>query len=86
MFDLIRKTVIKYHVQQKDLPPKLVIIFDMEFNICMLNEDKTNLENVKQKYEKYGYKFSKIVFWNVVNEICQQSVTLNERGAILVSG
>lgn len=46
--------------QQKDLASKLVIISDMEFNTCMLNADKTNFENAKQKYERYGYKLPEI--------------------------
>lgn len=86
VFDLILKTAIKYHVQQKDLPSKLVIISDMEFNTCMLHADKTNFENTKHKYERYGYKLPEIVFWNVASRNCQQPVTMNEHGTILVSG
>ncbi len=86
VFDLILKTAIKYHVQQNELPSKLVIISDMEFNMCMHNADKTNLENAKERYESYGYQLPEIVFWNVASRNRQQPVTVNEQGAILVAG
>ena len=86
VFDLILKTAVKYQVKQKDLPSKLVIISDMEFNMCMENAEKTNFENAKQKYEGYGYQLPEIVFWNVASRNRQQPVTMNEQGAILVSG
>ncbi len=86
VFDLILKTAVKYHVQQNDLPSKLVIISDMEFNTCVLNADKTNFENAKQNYESCGYRLPEIVFWNVASRNRQQPVTMNEQGVTLVSG
>ncbi len=83
---MILKTAIKYHVKQKDLPLKLVMIFDMGVNTCMLNADKTSFENAKQKCERYEYKLPEIVFWNVASRKRQQPVPMNGQGVILVSG
>ena len=86
VFDLILTAAVIHRVKQNELPNKLIIISDMEFDACMENADKTNFEAAKRKYEKHGYKLPQIVFWNVASRNRQQPVTKDERGAILVSG
>ncbi len=86
VFDLILDTAIKYKVDQKDLPSRLVIISDMEFNGCVKNANLTNFENAKKKFTGAGYQLPNIVFWNVASRNRQQPVTMNEEGVALVSG
>ncbi len=86
VFDLLLETAVKNHLSQSELPSKLVIISDMEFNSCVSNADKTNFNNAKHKFENAGYKLPEVVFWNVASRNRQQPVTKNEQGVALVSG
>lgn len=38
-------------MSQEEMPSKLVIISDMEFNCCVENASETNFENARKKYE-----------------------------------
>ena len=86
VFDLILQTAVENQVPQSELPAKLYIISDMEFDACVSGAKLTNFENAKQKYARRGYKLPQIVFWNVACRHQQQPVTVNDRGVALVSG
>lgn len=86
VFDLILKTAIKNRLPQKELPTKLIIISDMEFNACVKNASAVNFKNAQKKYKSNGYQLPKIIFWNVASRNRQQPVTMNEQGVILISG
>ena len=86
VFDLILNTAIKHNMTQADLPQKLYIISDMEFDSCVHNANATNFASAKQKFEAHGYHLPDIVFWNVASRNKQQPVTMNEQGVALVSG
>lgn len=86
VFDLILNAAVNNKVPQEELPSKLVIISDMEFDCCIARADKTNFENARIKYEKNGYRLPQIVFWNVASRNRQQPVKINEQGVALVSG
>ena len=85
-FDLILNTAVKNRLKQSDMPSRLLIVSDMEFDYCADNSSMTNFENAKAKFERAGYKLPQLVFWNVNSFTKQQPVTMNELGAILVSG
>ena len=85
-FDLILNTAVKNRLKQKDMPSRLIIISDMEFDAGTYNSSKTNFENAKEKFEKNGYKLPQLVFWNVNSFNRQQPVKMNDRGTVLVSG
>ena len=86
VFDLILKAAVKDHVSQKELPAKLIIISDMEFDACIGGASAINFENAREKYAACGYQLPRVVFWNVSSRTRQQPVTLNEQGVTLVSG
>ena len=86
VFDLILGAAVKNRVPQKELPRKLVIISDMEFDSCMENASVTNFENARRKFEAAGYALPGIVFWNAASRNRGQPVTMNEQGVALVSG
>lgn len=86
VFLLVLKTAVRYQVPQSELPSKLVIISDMEFNHCVMNGNQTNFENARQLFAQHGYRLPDVVFWNVASRNRQQPVTKNEQGAALVSG
>lgn len=86
VFDLVLDAAVNNNVPQSELPSKLIIISDMEFNACISNAEETNFKNAKAKFEAKGYKLPEVVFWNVASRNRQQPVTLNEQGVYLVSG
>lgn len=86
VFDLILEAAVKNRVPQEELPEKLIIISDMEFNACVRNASAVNFKNAQRKYEKKGYKLPEIVFWNAASRNRQQPVTMNEQGVVLISG
>lgn len=86
VFRLVLDTAVKNHISQEEMPAKLVIISDMEFNYCTQNASLTNFENAKKMYEEAGYVLPQLVFWNVQSRNAQQPVTMHETGTALVSG
>lgn len=86
VFELILNAAIKNSVPQNELPKKLYIISDMEFDYCAKDASPTNFEYAKKLYAEAGYTLPEIVFWNVASRNRQQPVTKNEQGVALVSG
>ena len=86
VFDLVLSAAVKHNLAQSELPAKLIIISDMEFDCCVKNASAVNFENARKKYEAHGYRLPQIVFWNVASRNRQQPVTQNEQGVALVSG
>ncbi len=83
---MILNTAVKNNVPQEELPQKLIIISDMEFDACVDNSSDVNFKNAEKKYAKHGYKLPEIEFWNVASRNRQQPVKQNEQGVALVSG
>ncbi|MBO5373660.1 MAG: DUF2828 family protein [Lachnospiraceae bacterium] len=86
VFELILNAAVKNHVSQEELPAKLIIISDMEFDACATNASVSNFENAKAMYAAYGYKLPEVVFWNAESRNHHQPVKKNEQGVCLVSG
>lgn len=86
VFKLILDAAVKNRLPQEELPDKLVIISDMEFNCCVENAEQSNFEAAKALFARHGYKLPELVFWNVASRNRQQPVARNEQGVYLVSG
>ena len=86
VFELILEAAKKNSVPQDELPKKLYIISDMEFDYCAEDASLTNFEYAKKLFAEAGYALPEIVFWNVASRNRQQPVTKNEQGVALVSG
>lgn len=86
VFDLILNAAVKHNVPQSELPAKLILISDMEFDRCVENASLSNFENAKKKFAEHGYRLPEIVFWNVASHARQQPVKYNEQGVALISG
>jgi len=94
VFDMLLKTAKSKHVKVEDMPDKLFIFSDMEFDECVffskpsevrprnswysydsrwdscktvnsIEEVNSDLERIKQEWEAAGYKFPKVIFWNL---------------------
>ena len=86
VFELILAAAKKNAVPPEEMPARLYIISDMEFDVCTEDASLTNFEYAKRLYAKAGYALPEVVFWNVASRNRQQPVTMNEEGVALVSG
>lgn len=86
VFELILNTAVKHKLPQSELPARLYIISDMEFDYCVENGSLTNFEYAGQLFARHGYQLPEVIFWNVASRNRQQPVTQNEQGVALVSG
>ncbi len=85
-FELLLKVAVRNNLRQQDMPSKLYVISDMEFDTCAQGAQITNFEHAKAEFARFGYQLPQIVFWNVASRHRQQPVTKNEQGVALVSG
>lgn len=75
----------KHNLSQEDMPAKVIIFSDMEFNSVCGN--MTNFEAIKREYELSGYTLPQLVFWNIFSHQRGNSpVTISDKGTALVSG
>ena len=96
-FDLILRTAVENHMKQEEMPANVLIISDMEFDQIRGNYNRETgkwsadidtrlFDAIASKFEDFGYKLPRLVFWNV----CSRSETIpvkeNELGVALVSG
>lgn len=87
VFDLILSAAVKNGVKQSELPEKIYIISDMEFDGCVEGgNDLTLFEAMKRKFARRGYKLPDVVFWNVNSFGGNFPVKIKDSGTALVSG
>lgn len=92
VFNMILKSAIAQKVSSEDLPKKIIIVTDMEFDDCTYYHSegidcyKTFYEEMKAKFELAGYSIPTIVFWNVNARNNTFHVSYNTSGVIIVSG
>ena len=85
VFDLILDRAIQNNISEEEMPTKLLIISDMQFDIA--SRRRTNFEVIQQKYNNAGYKMPDIIFWNVSNNY-YNNVPMNvyDKHTSIVSG
>lgn len=87
VFKLILDTAVKNNYTQDELPKNILVISDMEFDYGVYGHpDKTLFENIAVEYAKFGFKMSRLIFWNVNSRTQTIPVVQNENGVILLSG
>lgn len=84
VFHLILGRALQTNLPTNEMPTKLLIISDMEFNDA--TDKETNYEFIKNMYLAYGYDMPQIVFWNVNGRVGNLPITVNDKGVALVSG
>ncbi len=87
VFELILRTACEGNYSQADMPSRLYIISDMQFDYCIEGGNNSTIFNtMKRKYEAHGYKLPEIVFWNVNSRCTAIPVKVTDNGCVLVSG
>ena len=86
VFDTVLNTALKHKVPESELPTKIILISDTQFN-SQVGVDEGAVEMVKQKYLRAGYKVPQVVFWNVAaGKYGNTPVTAFDEGVAMVSG
>ena len=74
VFKLLLRTAQKENTRPEDMPTRLYILSDMEFDGCLTddwyshssqNEVETLLEKIAREWKEAGYELPPVVFWNL---------------------
>lgn len=84
-FKLILKTAIEGNVSKEDMPSKLIIVSDMQFDCCC-ETGETALQSARNLFAKNGYDLPQIVFWQVNARAGSTPIRHDDNGTCLVSG
>ena len=94
-FKLILDQAVKHRVSQDEMPTKVLILSDMEFDSArgrstnwdgVSDWNPTAQQMIKGMYEDAGYEMPDIVYWNLHSRNDNFPTSVNEMGTALVSG
>lgn len=85
VFTLILEKAKQFDLKQNDMPQKVIIFSDMQFDAACDNS-KTNFQAIDLMYEQSGYKRPQLVFWNITGSTTDFPVTTNQVDTALISG
>lgn len=98
VFKLVLDQAIKHKVPESEMPTKILILSDMEFDAATstgsswYSNDKptewnpTAQKMIREMYSKAGYAMPQIIYWNISSRGDNVPVGFNETGTALVSG
>lgn len=85
VFRTVLDAATKNNVASSDMPQKLIIVSDMQFDQACASNKRTNFEQIQKLYRKAGYEMPELVFWNV-NASANVPIQAGDTGTCLVSG
>jgi hypothetical protein len=86
VYKLILNKATEHHISESEMPTKILIISDMEFDQCASNRSDTALKMIDRMYQSAGYKIPEIIFWNVNGRLGNIPANFRTKGVGLVSG
>lgn len=92
VFDTILSTATHHRIPASEMPKKVLILSDMQFNdhACGTASYCTNYEVLKKKFADAGYPMPDVIFWCISSAASRGTkefpVTANEQGTTIVSG
>lgn len=87
VFDRILERAKRFRVADRDMPKRLYIFSDMQFDVACGENTHTNFEALDAKFRQAGYTRPQIVFWNLRGNTPDEfPVTANEHGVSMLSG
>jgi hypothetical protein len=84
-FKLILSRGKEHNLAQEDMPKRLWIISDMQFDQVNYGSD-TNFDSIDKMYSLSGYIRPHIIFWNVDGSSYDFPVSSGDHGTALISG
>ena len=90
-YQLILDLAIQFKVPQDKMPTMLLVLSDMQFDESQgggySSHSMPHYSWMEESFEKAGYKFPKLVFWNLNGDVpVGQPVMTEQSGAAMVSG
>lgn len=97
VFNMLFNTAVKDDIKQEDMPERIYIFSDMQFDrgisvgnswySCYTSQSEidTMMEAEKKRWARYGYKLPSVVFWNV-NAAFKNNIPAIGEGFSYVSG
>lgn len=86
VFKTVLDAGVKNDVPAEEMPSKLIIVSDMQFDQCCRSNKRTNFEQIQKLYRKAGYEMPQLVFWNVNAIGGNVPIQAHDTGTCLVSG
>jgi hypothetical protein len=97
VFSLILDQAVKNSVTPEQMPTKILILSDMEFDEATgshswYGKDKpptwnpTAQEMIEKKYQESGYQMPSIIYWNIQSRGDNMPVRFDKGGTALISG
>ncbi len=86
VFKTVLDAGVKNDVPAEEMPSKLIIVSDMQFDQCCRSNKRTNFEEIQKLYRKAGYEMPQLVFWNVNAIGGNVPIEAHDTGTCLVSG
>lgn len=88
VFKLILGAAVKNQLPESEMPKKIIIVSDMQFDSATTNNKKSNYEKIDQMYAEAGYARPTLVFWTVGSDSSTKTspVTMDENGTYLIAG
>lgn len=84
-FKVMLQRAVDSNIPAAEMPTTLLIISDMQFDQCVAAPSQNALQMARAAYERSGYEFPKVVFWNV-KASKNQPAKKDTMGTALVSG
>jgi len=86
VFKTVLSAAESNNVAPEDMPQKLIIVSDMQFDQACSSNKRTNFDQIQKLYRKAGYEMPQLVFWNVNAIGGNVPMTIHDTGTCLVSG
>lgn len=84
IFDLILSQAKRHKLNEIDMPKRIFVFSDMQFDMADCNT--TNFKAIEQKYTDSGYIKPQIIFWNLNGSTSDYPVSINDNNTAMVSG
>ena len=85
VFKAVLSAGVDNNIPAEDMPKKLIIVSDMQFDQACRSNKRTNFEQIQKLYKRAGYEMPQLVFWNV-NSHSNVPIKAHDTGTCLVSG
>lgn len=85
VYNLLLSKAVENNLTEEDMPTKILIISDMEFDSAT-NRSDTAFSMIQRKYSEAGYNMPTIIFWNVNGRIGNVPANFKTKNVGLVSG
>lgn len=85
-FDMILDRAKAFDLTEADMPKRIFIISDMQFNQVGGYSRNTNFQEIERKYNDSRYRRPQIIFWNVNGKSTDFPVSVSDNGTALISG